>query len=113
MIDVVVSCSMCPHCEIQRTIMEKSFFPDEYRIIEFGSKTFESFDLKDKVDAVPFVVVRNDDGKVMFASKGTFDGTALRKLERTGSLNQEGDERVFNLRETRFAQSHMLSSMDN
>jgi hypothetical protein len=113
MIDVVVSYSMCPHCEIQRTIMEKSFFPNEYRIIEFGSKEFESFDLKANVDAVPFVVVRDDDnGAVKFARKGIMDGTSLRKIERTGTLNQD-EGKVFNLREARFTQSHMLSSMDS
>ena len=104
MIDVIVSNSSCPHCDAQRVIMQKSFFPDEYRIITTGTAEFDGLDLKDKVDAVPFIVVRDtEDGSVKYAQKGKLDGTSLRQIERLGELATE--EKVFNLREVRSAHS--------
>jgi hypothetical protein len=81
--------------------MQKSFFPNEYRIIEIGTNQFESYDLKSKVDAVPFIVVRDDDsGEVKYADKGAIDGTTLRQIERRGLA---AVEKVFNLKEARAA----------
>jgi len=99
MIDIIVSTSMCPHCEMQKTVMKKSFFDNEYRIIEIGTPEFETYDLKDRVDAVPFIVIRDDNGLIQHAAKGTLDGTVLRQIERTGAPVSE--EKVFNLKEAR------------
>lgn len=99
MIDIIVSNNSCPHCEAQVRIMEKSFFKDEYRLIEVGSKDFEGYDLREKIDAVPFIIIRNDDGSVRYAEKGKVDGTSLRQLERIGKIVRE--EKTFNLHQTR------------
>jgi glutaredoxin len=80
-IDVIVS-DDCPYCEEQLEVMQKSFFNDEYRVIKSGTEEFNEYEGKGSVDAVPFVVVRNDDGSVKYASKGVHDGTRLRKIER-------------------------------
>jgi glutaredoxin len=117
MIDVIISDTSCPHCDIQRATMNKSFFSNEYRIISLGSADFESYDLKEQVDAVPYVVVRDDEtGEVKYAKKGTVDGTSLRQIERVGSAVRE--QPVYNLRAIRQARqretqtAYMQSRMD-
>jgi len=106
MIDVIISSSKCPHCDQQKAIMQKSFFQDEYRFIEIGSKEFETLDVKEKVDAVPFIIVRNDDGSIKYAAKGALDGTSLHQIERLGAVVNEPVNVVlaaasFNLSRTR------------
>ena len=81
MIDVVISNS-CQHCKTQLDVMRKSFFEDEYRIINADSDEFEKYDEKGSVVGFPFVVVRNEDGKVMYSKAGVHDGTELHKIER-------------------------------
>lgn len=81
MIDILVSNS-CKHCVTQLDNMKKSFFDNEYRIINVGSKEFDSYDLRGDVDGVPFVVVRDEAGKIKYARGGVHDGTELRKIER-------------------------------
>lgn len=100
MIEIIVSSSMCPHCEMQKTVMKRSFFENEYRIIEVGTPEFAAYDLKEKVDAVPFIVVRDENGMIQHAAKGALDGTTLRQIERVGAPVVE---QVFNLREARNA----------
>lgn len=105
MIDIIVSTSLCPHCDAQKSVMQKSFFPNEYRVIALGSAEFEAYDLKEQVDAVPFIVVRDDEnGQVKYANKGKLDGTSLRQIERVGSAGRVGaliPEKTFNLKENR------------
>lgn len=105
MIEIVVSNNSCPHCDIQKRIMEKSFFADEYRLIEHGSAEFNEYDMKEKVDAVPFIVVRQDDGAVKYASKGKLDGISLRQIERLGQViatdQTQPLEKSFNLHHVR------------
>lgn len=93
MIDVVISDS-CPHCETQLDVMRKSFFEDEYRIINSDSKEFEIYDVKDDVIGFPFVVVRDEQGNIKYADAGVHDGTELHKIERRKPTEP------FNLRRT-------------
>lgn len=81
MIDVVISNS-CKHCHTQLEVMQKSFFEDEYRIINADSSDFEGYKHRDKVVGFPFIVVRDDNGKVKYADVGVHDGTELHKIER-------------------------------
>jgi len=98
MIDVIVSPNGCPHCAEQRAVMVKSFFNDEYNIIAVGSAEFEALsdEVKDQVDGVPFVIVK-EGNEVKYARKGLVDGTTLRQIERLGAPA----ETVFNLKESR------------
>jgi len=89
MIDIIVSNNLCPACDAQKAIMQKSFFKEEYSIIEVGSEDFEKYDLKERIEAVPFIVVRDEDGKVKYAGKGKLDGTSLHQIERVGAVVQE------------------------
>ena len=109
MIDVIVS-DMCPHCELQRIIMEKSFFSDEFRIINASSKEFNLYDLKDKVDATPFIVVRGENGEIKYAKKGTVDGTGLRQIERLGKVVEE---KSFNLHDARMSRAAVAMAADD
>lgn len=93
MVDLIIA-SDCPHCDQQKDVMRKSFFPDEYRTIQVGSDEFEALDCKEDVDAVPFVVVRDESGRVKYAKAGVVDGTTLRKLERAAPF-------VFNLEKSK------------
>lgn len=95
MIDVIVS-DNCPHCEDQVSVMEKSFFKEDYRIIRLNSAAFAEYDNKELIDAVPFVVVRETDGAVKYAAKGVHDGTRLWKIIRS-------EPEAFNLRRLRSA----------
>ena len=98
MIEVVLSKNGCPHCAAQRAVMSKSFFDNEYRIIEAGSPEFDALDVRESIDGVPFVIVRDDEtSKVKYAKKGLVEGTLLRQIERLGAPA----ETVFNLREAR------------
>jgi len=81
MIDVIVS-DNCEHCHQQLDIMQRSFFNDEFRIINVSSPEFEKFDQREKVIGVPFVVVRGASGGVKYSAPGIHDGTQLRKIER-------------------------------
>lgn len=81
MIDVVIS-DNCEHCHQQLYIMERSFFRDEYRIINASSADFANFDAREKVTGVPFIVVREENGDVKYSDVGIHDGTTLRKIER-------------------------------
>jgi hypothetical protein len=95
MLDIVVS-DNCPHCEAQLEAVDKSFFHDEYRVIRVGSPEFETYPEKSRVNAVPFVIVRDGiTGAVKYAAKGVHDGTALRQIER----RQPGQ--AFNLKSAR------------
>lgn len=85
MIDVIVS-DKCPYCEDQLDVMKKSFFEEEYRIINCTSDEFEKYDQRQNVIGVPFVVVRDDDGEVTYSSVGIHDGTMLRKIQRRGPV---------------------------
>ena len=111
MIDIIVS-KVCPQCDAQRTIMQKSFFSDEYRVIELGSPEFEKYDLKDKIDAVPFIVIKDDDGSVIYADKGKRDGTQLHQLIRTGEISDNADcmSHAFNLKNVRTSMATGLLS---
>lgn len=105
MIDVVVSNGCCPHCLVQEGIMKRAFGPGEYRIIEVGSADFEHFDLKDKIDAVPFIVVRNGEGNILYASKGVVADSDLKNIVKAGDVSKEKTVKVFNLREARAAEA--------
>jgi len=77
--------------------MEKSFFKDEYRIIKADSTEFSTYEAREKVDAVPFVFVKKEDGSVKYAAAGVHDGTELRRIERSEPA------KVFNLSRARAA----------
>lgn len=81
MIDIIVS-EACPHCDTQKSIMKEAFYSDEYRIIHVGSSEFEKLevDLKESVDAVPYIVVRNEDGQIKHATKGNLEAIKLRRI---------------------------------
>ena len=98
MIEVIVSNSNCPHCETQKTIMKDSFYSDEYKLIQIGSQEFEALeqDVKEQIDAVPFILVRDEDGDLRYADKGNVEAIKLRRI-----LNAE--KRVFNYRTARQA----------
>jgi hypothetical protein len=96
MIDVIVS-NDCPHCHTQVEAMQKSFFTDEYRIINIDSTEFNGYSAKNLIEAVPFVVVSGQDGTVKYAAAGVHDGTELRKIERAETPSP------FNLRKARVA----------
>jgi len=81
MIDIVIS-DKCEHCHKQLDIMQKSFFKDEFRIINAASPEFQNFDQRDSVQGFPFVVVRGPMGGVKYSGLGVHDGTQLRKIER-------------------------------
>ena len=86
MIDVIVS-DNCQHCESQLDIMRKSFFEDEYRIVKESSEAFISHEYKNNIVGFPYIIVKDDeDGNIMYASVGVHDGTALRKIQRRGSV---------------------------
>ena len=109
MIDIIVS-KVCPQCDAQRTIMQKSFFADEYRIIEVGTSEFENYDLREKIDAVPFIVIRDDNGSVKYADKGKRDGNELHMILRVGKVIESSTdfqftEQPYNLRAVRTVQS--------
>jgi len=95
MIDIVVS-DKCEHCHQQLDIMEKSFFQDEFRVINVSSPEFKTFDQRENVVGVPFVVVRGPSGGVKYSGPGVHDGTQLRKIERKTT-------EPFNLRKDRAA----------
>lgn len=105
MIDIIVSNGICPHCFVQAGIMSQSFEPSEYRIIEIGTPEFEGFDLKEKVDAVPFVVVRAGGGQIVYASKGVVAAADLKNLSKAGEVSKEKTVKSFNLREARAAEA--------
>lgn len=94
MIEIIVSDS-CVHCDEQVDVMKRAFFADEYCIIKVDSSEFSTFDMKDSIDAVPFVVVR-DGMDVRYARPGVIDGTSLRKLSRG-----KDSSAPFNLRRSR------------
>jgi glutaredoxin len=109
MIEIVVAKKGCPHCATQRAIMSKSFFGNEYRIIEAGTPDFDAFDMKDKVQSVPFVVVRDETGTVRYAETGVVDGTTLRRLERGYSgPRQPATPKTFNLKAFKEHQMEMM-----
>lgn len=83
MIDVIVS-DECQHCESQLEIMRKSFFEDEYRVIKSDSEEFRSHEHKSDVIGFPYIIVRDEDEAVTYASVGVHDGTELRKILRKG-----------------------------
>lgn len=93
MIDVIVS-NTCPHCDTQVEAMQKSFFNDEYRIINIASQEFNTYESKTMIDAVPFIIVKDRAGSVKYAASGVVDGTELRKIDRDTSP-------AFNLRKAR------------
>lgn len=105
MIDIVVSNGCCPHCLVQEGIMKRAFSAHEYRIIEFGTEAFEHFDMKDKVDAVPFIVVRGSEGQILYANKGVVADSDLRNIVKAGEVSKEKKPRIFNLREARAAEA--------
>lgn len=105
MIDIVVSNGICPHCFVQAGIMSKAFAPSEYRIIEIGTPEFDTFDLKDKIDAVPFIVVRGRDGQIVYANKGVVAAIDLKNLIKAGEVSKEKTVKSFNLREARAAEA--------
>jgi len=109
MIEIVVAKNGCPHCATQKAIMSKSFFGNEYKVIEAGTPEFDAFDMKDKVQAVPFVVVRDDEGKVRYAETGVVDGITLRRLERGYSGSRPpATPKVFNLKAFKEHQMAMM-----
>lgn len=104
MIDLIISDGMCPHCLVQEKIMKDKFSLDEYRIITAGTEEFENYDMKDQIDAVPFIVVRDSAGHVKYADKGIRDEKFLRNIENEGKGKLE---KVFNLREARTREQAM------
>lgn len=82
MIEVIISSTFCANCERQQAIMQNSFFNNEYRIIRQGSPAFESLDLKDQIDELPCVIVRDDAG-IRLMAKGVMDGTSLRQAQKS------------------------------
>ena len=78
MIYVIVSES-CPACIKQKTAMTDSFFEDEYKVIFAGSEEFKEYE--NIVDAVPFLIIKDDQGNVKYKSLGFHDGQQLRQIE--------------------------------
>ena len=74
----------CPHCDVQKEIMQKDFFGDEYRVIKAESDEFSNHEYRDRAleDGFPCVVVRDDMGHIRFATSGVVDGNKLRETER-------------------------------
>jgi hypothetical protein len=67
--------------------MKSGFLNDEYRIIRVESEDFNSFDLKDRVSGVPFVVCRDDHGNVTYAKAGVVETEQLRRIANTLPFN--------------------------
>lgn len=80
----VLTIKDCPHCDVQKGIMQQDFFGDEYRVIKAETKEFSSHELRDRAmeDGFPCVVVRDDFGYIRFATSGVVDGDKLRATER-------------------------------
>ena len=97
MIEVIVSGSAqaCPHCESQIKNVRSAFSEQKYRIIELGTEEFNQYDLRERVDAVPFVVIRDDSGKIKYAQKGRLEEGTIRRIQKSNLY------KTFNLRETR------------
>jgi glutaredoxin len=93
MVDVIVS-NNCPHCTDQKVIMQDAFYHDEYRIIHIDSTEFQKYTDKEIVDAVPFIIVRDEDGNIKHANKGQLEAIKIRRI-----MNSEGN--TFNLKTTR------------
>ena len=82
MIDIIVS-KDCLHCESQLDVMQKSFFEDEYRIINENSKEYSEYE--SEVTGFPFIIVKDEKEKIMYSSVGVHSGTKLRKIQRQGT----------------------------
>jgi thioredoxin-related protein len=68
-----------------------------YQVIHEGTKEFEEYDLNKQIDGFPFLVIRDDDGQVLYAAAGYMDARQLgSKIERLS-----GSSRAFNLRRAR------------
>jgi glutaredoxin len=90
MVDVIVS-NNCPHCDDQKEIMQDAFWHDEYRIINIDSTEFQKYNDKELIDAVPFIIVKDDDGSIKYADRGQLEAIKIRRI-----MNSESP--VFNLK---------------
>ncbi len=90
MIDIIVS-DNCPHCDQQKSIMRDSFDKEEYRFINVGSHDYENLDIKEVVDVVPFIIVRDEVGAVKYANRGNMEAIKIRRV-------MHSEHAVFNLR---------------
>jgi hypothetical protein len=74
----------CPYCDVQKDIMQKDFFGDEYRLIKADSDEFSGHECRGLAvdDGFPCVVIRDELGNVRFATNGVVDGDKLRETER-------------------------------
>jgi len=97
MIEVIIS-GDCPHCAEQKKIMEQ-MRPGEYRIIQYESSDFDSYPDKAIVDTVPFVIVRDANGRIRMAKCGVFSAEELR------GINDGPATTPFNLRRNRLSSS--------
>lgn len=67
MIEVIVN-TTCPHCTKQLKIMAENF-KDQHKVIYYGSKEFQDYDLASEVELVPFISIR-EAGKVTYFGQG-------------------------------------------
>lgn len=95
MIDVIVS-DNCPHCDQQKVIMRDAFDREEYRLIQVGSFEFDALDVKELIDVVPFILVRDEGGEIKYANKGNLEAIKIRRI-------MNSDQNTFNLRNHRRA----------
>lgn len=79
MIDIIIS-DNCEHCEKQIANMSQ-FAKHEFRIIKVGSEDFENLAEKGIVDAVPFIIVRDDTGIAKYAACGVHEETELKDIQ--------------------------------
>ena len=95
MIEIVVA-DGCPRCVDQKAIM-KNFSDEEYRMIDANTDSFATYKYAGMIDAVPFLVITDDEGRLRYARKGVLPEKEIRRISST-----KGPE-PFNLRKARSA----------
>ena len=96
MIDVIVT-KGCPHCPRQLEVMSESFRPEDYVVIQEGTKEYDEHELNKRIDGFPFLVIRDASGQVRYAAAGYMDA---RQLD-ARIARYSGPPQAFNLRKAR------------
>ncbi len=77
-----IECVLSNDCEYCSKQLEeiKRFNNSQVRIIKLNSQEFNDYQDKDLVEAVPFVLIRKDNGDIKYAGKGLHDYEKLCEL---------------------------------
>jgi len=80
MLEIFVS-DKCPTCKEQLEILDSLHI--SYRIINAGSPEFNNHELKEYVHIVPFIAVREIEGKLTYAKQGFHDEAQIKTALRS------------------------------